>query len=178
MWDDDEGKGEAESRCLHIAYSYPFAPRRLPGLADNYTFGWLCSEELNFLGVAWRALLRSRDLRIPDLTLLSTLFWLDPMGLGSGADSVALTTTFGGKGPPFEAMTCHATKCPRRFPNWGSPGFSSVVRQMPVNLLHCPRCPPHYIITLITFLSATDRRDRRSWPGANGLPGWEPVASA
>ena len=38
-------------------------------------------------------------------------------------------------------MTGHATKCPWQFPNWGFPGFSSVVRQMPGNLLHCPWIP-------------------------------------
>ena len=44
-------------------------------------------------------------------------------------------------------MTGYATKCAQRFPNWGFPGFSSGVRQMPGNLLHCPRCPSHSIIT-------------------------------
>ena len=40
-------------------------------------------------------------------------------------------------------MTGHATKCPRRFLNWDFPGFSSVVRQMPGNLLHSPQRPPN-----------------------------------
>ena len=51
------------------------------------------------------------------------------------------------KGTSFEAVTGHTTKCPQRFPNWGFLGFSSVIRQMPGNLLHCPRCPPYSIIT-------------------------------
>ena len=75
------------------------------------------------------------------------------MGLASGAGSVALPFIWR-KGIPFEAMTGHATKCPLGFP-----GFSSVVRQMPGNLLHHPWCLPHSIITLIIFPSATDQRD-------------------
>ena len=45
------------------------------------------------------ALTRSRNLRIPDLKFLSTLFCLGPIGLASGAGSVALPTSFGGNGP-------------------------------------------------------------------------------
>ena len=59
------------------------------------------------------------------------------------------------KGTPFEAMTGHAIKCPQRFPNWGFPGFPHR-KVMPGNLLHCPQCHPHSIITLIILPSATD----------------------
>ena len=41
----------------------------------------------------------------------------------------------------ISSITGHATKCHRRFPKvytW----FSSVVRQKPGNLLHCPQYPP------------------------------------
>ena len=34
-----------------------------------------------------------------DLKFFSTFFWLGPMGLARGAGSVALPTSFGGKGP-------------------------------------------------------------------------------
>ena len=81
-------------------------------------------------------------------------------GLARGADSVTLPPSFGGKGPHLKQWLVALLCVPLRFPNWGFPRFSSVVRQMPGNLLHCPRCTPHSVITLIIFLSATDRLDR------------------
>ena len=73
-------------------------------------------------------------------------------------------------------MTSRATKCHGRFPNWGFPGFSSIIRQMPGNLLHCPQFPPHAINILIIFPSATDQRDRQlircKWPTSLGTRGF------
>ena len=126
-----------------------------------------CVVEVNILGGYWVKMLweaeflksglegRSRDLQIPDHKFLSTLFWLDPMGLASQAGRVALLTSFVGKEPHLKQWL---VTCPRRFPNWDFPEFSSVVTQMPGNLLHSPRCP---IITLIILSSSIDQRDRR-----------------
>ena len=63
------------------------------------------------------------------------------MGLANGAGSVTLPTSFGGKGPDLKQWLVTQLSAPRRFPNLGFPVFSSVVRQMPGNLLHCPRFP-------------------------------------
>ena len=77
-------------------------------------------------------------------------------------------------------MTGHATKWPWRFPNWGFPGFSSVVMQISGNLLHCPQFPLHSIITLIIFPSATDWLMRQmhltwgKWPTSLGTHGFRP----
>ena len=113
------------------------------------------------------------------LKFLSMPFWLDPMGLASRAGSLALPTSFGGNGSHLKQwlVMLPSAPPPDGFPNWGFLGFSSVVRQMPGNLLHCTQCPPHSIFSLIIFPSATESRDTRNWPGANGLPGWEPVTS-
>ena len=85
-------------------------------------------------------LLRSRDLRIPDLKFFSMLFWLGLMGLASRVGSVALPTSFGGKGPQLKQWLVMLLSALNSFLT-GFLGFSSVVRQMPGNLLHCPWCP-------------------------------------
>ena len=100
------------------------------------------------------------------------------MGLASVAASVALPalpTSLIGKGTPFEAMMVTLLSGPDGFLM-----FSSVVRQMPEKLLDCSRCPPPPIPSSPTSPSLqrlTDETDVTD-PGANDLPGWEPVASA
>ena len=155
-----------------------------------------CVVEVNILGGYWVKMLweaeflksglegRSRDLQIPDHKFLSTLFWLDPMGLASQAGRMALLTSFVGKEPHLRHWLITLLSAPngfvtevfqaQRFRNWGFPGFSLVVRQMPGNLLHCSQCPfpplfhhhPHH-------LPLSNWANRSNWPEANGLPGRE-----
>ena len=75
-------------------------------------------------------------------------------------------------------MTATKLSAPDDFLTLGFPGFSSVVTQMRGNLCTAHIFSSHSIVTIIIFPSSTDRRDRRNWPGACGLAGQEPIASA
>ncbi len=55
------------------------------------------NEDKIFVKVAWRGAPRIKGSSDSRSIFLRTLYWLDPMGLASGAGSVALPTTCGGK---------------------------------------------------------------------------------
>ena len=91
------------------------------------------------------------------------------MDLASGVGSVALSTSFRGNGPHLMQWLVALLSAPDGLLTKVFRGLSSVVRQMPGNLCTAPCDPSHSIITIIIFLSSTDRWNICNWLEASGF---------
>ena len=152
--------------CLELLFAHTTQFLHTPS-GDYALMSWI------FVEWPGGVLLWFRDLRIPDLKFLSTLFWLDLMGLASRAGSVALQTSFGGKGPHLKQWLVTLLSAPNSFLTEVFLSHKANVRKSVALSLVSPPFhyrPHHFPIS--DWLN--DWRDRRNWPGESG----EPVASA